>query len=85
MLPAPPTGMFVAPDDAYAAVIVNAGPGQDVFDLLTMVVAADGTGVLKASGAGSEASRVLIKAGNGPATISVYDSSGTVVRELTNP
>jgi hypothetical protein len=79
------TCMFVAPDDAYASVIVNAGPSQEVFDLVTMVVAADGTGVLKASGAGSEASHVLIKAGNGPATITVHDSSGTVVRELARP
>jgi hypothetical protein len=79
------TCMFVAPNDEYASVIVNAGPGQEVFDLVTMVVAADGTGVLKASGAGSEASHVLIKAGNGPATITVYDSSGTAVRELASP
>ena len=79
------TCMFVAPGDEYASVIVNAGPGQDVFDLVTMVVAADGTGVLKAAGAGSEASAVLIKAGNGPATITVYDSSFAAVRELANP
>jgi hypothetical protein len=79
------TCMFVAPDDAYASVIVNAGPGQDVFDLVTMVVAADGTGVVKVAGAGSEASAVMIKAGNGPATITVYDSSFAAMRELANP
>jgi hypothetical protein len=79
------TCMFVAPNDAYASVIVNAGPGQDVFDLVTMVVAADGTGVVKVAGAGSEASAVMIKAGNGPATITVYDSSFAAMRELANP
>ena len=78
------TCMFVAPNDEYAAVIVNAGPGQDVFDLVTLVVTADGTGWIKTAGVGSEASTVQIKAGNGPATVTVYDSSFTAVRELAH-
>jgi hypothetical protein len=74
--------LFVAPGDQYAAVLVNATPSEEDFDRVTMVVSADGTGVLKAEGGGSEASGVLIKAGNGPVSITTYDSTGTAVRDL---
>jgi hypothetical protein len=74
--------LFVAPGDQYAAVLVNATPSEEAFDRVTMVVSADGTGVLKAEGGGSEASGVLIKAGNGPASITTYDSTWTAVRDL---
>jgi hypothetical protein len=74
--------LFVAPGDQYAAVIVNATPSEEAFDRVTMVVNADGTGVLKAAGGGSEASAVLIQAGNGPARITTYDSTWTAVQDL---
>jgi hypothetical protein len=72
----------VAPGDQYAAVILNGTPNEEEFDRVTMYVGADGTGALKAFGGGEYRSGVMISAGKGPASITVYDTTGTAVGDI---
>jgi hypothetical protein len=77
--------MVVAPGDQYAAVVLNGTPNEEAFDRVTMVVGADGVGVVKAFGGGPHPTGVLIKAGGGPASITTFDSAGTAIRDLARP
>ncbi|UCF18633.1 MAG: hypothetical protein JSU87_11870 [Gemmatimonadota bacterium] len=74
--------LSVAPGDQYAAVILNGTPNEDEFDRVTMYVGADGTGALKAFGGGANTGGVLIRAGKGPASITVYDTTGTAIGDI---
>jgi len=66
----------VAPGDQYAAVLLNGTPDQPQFDRVGLFAGADGIGVVKAFGGGANNGGVSIKAGKGPATITVFDSTG---------
>lgn len=77
--------MSVAPDDDYAAVILNGLPGEPQFDRVTMFVGKDGSGSIKAFGGGANNGGVMIRAGRGPAQVQVWDSSGRMVNDLLKP
>ncbi len=47
-----------------------------------MYVGADGQGSIKAFGGGGNHGGVLIRAGNGPASITVYDTTGTAIGDI---
>lgn len=74
--------MTVAPGDQYSAVLLNGTPEEEAFDRVAMYVGADGTGALKAFGAGARPGGVMIQAGVGPTRVAVYDSAGTELRDL---
>ncbi len=74
--------MAVAAGDQYAAVILNGTPGEDVFDRVVMYAGADGTGSIKAFGGKANQGGLLVRAGSGPTSVAVYDSTGTVVADL---
>ena len=74
--------MTVAPRDQYAAVLLNGTPDEEAFDRVAMYVGADGTGALKAFGAGTNPGGVLIQAGVGATRVVVYDSAGNELRDL---
>jgi hypothetical protein len=74
--------MSVAPGDKYAAVILNGTPGEPQFDRVTMYVGADGAGSIKAFGGGANNGGVMIRAGKGPATITVYDTTGKAIGDI---
>jgi hypothetical protein len=74
--------MTVAPNDQFAAFILNGTPSEPQFDRVTMYVGADGAGSIKAFGGGSNNGGVMIRAGKGRASITVYDSTGKTVGEL---
>jgi hypothetical protein len=76
--------MSVAPGDQYAAVILNGTPSEPQFDRVTMYVGADGAGSLKAFGGGANNGGVMIRAGKGPATITVYDTTGTAISDIAS-
>lgn len=75
--------MAVAPGDEYAAVILNGTPGEDVFDRAVLFVGADGRGSIKVFGGRENRGGVMIRAGSGPASVTVYDSTGAAVEDLT--
>jgi hypothetical protein len=76
--------MAVAPNDQYAAFILNGTPAEPQFDRVTMYVGSDGSGSIKAFGGGSNNGGVLIRSGKGPPSMTVYDSAGSkVVSDLT--
>lgn len=74
--------LSIAPDDQYAAVILNANPRYPQYDVATMFAGADGSASLKAFGAGQNTDGVMIRAGKGRARITVYDTSGKSPEEL---
>ncbi len=74
--------MAVAPGDQYAAMILNGTPGEDVFDRVVMFAGADGSGSIKAFGGRANRGGVMIRAGTGPASVTVYDSAGAVVDDI---
>ncbi len=74
--------MSVAPGDQYAAFILNGTPTEEVFDRVTMFVGADGRGSTKVFGGRANRGGVMIRAGKGPASITVYDSTGTAVGDV---
>jgi hypothetical protein len=76
--------MSVAPGDRYAAVILNGTPSEPQFDRVTMYVGADGAGSLKAFGGGANNGGVMIRAGKGPASITVYDTTGKPIGDIAS-
>jgi hypothetical protein len=74
--------MAVAPSDQYAAVILNGTPNEPQFDRVTMYVGADGGGSIKAFGGGNNNSGVMIRAGKGTPSVTVYDSLGKAITDL---
>jgi hypothetical protein len=72
----------VAPGDEYAAVILNGTPKEKDYDRVTMFLGADGTGAIKVMGGNDNNGGVMMTAGNGPAKITVYDTTGTAMRNL---
>lgn len=74
--------MAVAPDDQYAAVMLNGTPREETFDRVGMFLGADGVGVLKAFGGLDSRDGVLIRAGGGMPAIVVFDSTQAEVVDL---
>jgi hypothetical protein len=74
--------MTVAPDDQYAAVLLNGTPREEAYDRVGMFLGSDGVGVLKAFGGLNSADGVSIVAGGGMPTITVYDSVQAEVADL---
>lgn len=74
--------MTVAPEDQYAAVLLNGTPRETAFDRVGMFLGADGVGVLKAFAGVDSNDGVLIKAGGGLPQITVYDSTQTEVMDM---
>lgn len=74
--------MTVAPEDRYAAVLLNGTPREEAFDRVGMFVGADGVGVLKAFAGVDSHDGVLIKAGDGLPQITVYDSTHAEVMDM---
>jgi hypothetical protein len=74
--------LTVAPNDQYAAVILNGTPREPQFDRVVMYVGADGAGVIKAFGGGTNKGGVMLRAGRGPASIMVYDTTGNAIRNV---
>ena len=64
--------------------ILNGTPGEDVFDRVVMYAGADGQGSIKAFGGRANRGGVLIRAGSGPASVTVYDSTGTAIDDLAS-
>lgn len=77
--------MSVAPDDDYAAVILNGLPGEPQFDRVTMFVGKDGSGSIKAFGGGENKGGVMIRAGRGAPKVQVWDTTGTMVGDILQP
>lgn len=67
--------MSVAPNNEYAAMLLNANPSMEGYDQAAMVVKADGSGVIKILGGGANRSGVMLVGGKGPRPIMVYDSA----------
>lgn len=76
--------MTVAPDDQYAAVLLNGTPREETFDRVGMFLGADGVGVLKAFAGLDSHDGVLIKAGDGMPAIVVFDSTQAEVVDLVD-
>lgn len=76
--------MTVAPDDQYAAVLLNGTPREKAYDRVGMFLGADGIGVLKAFGGVASRDGVMIKAGEGMPTVTVFDSTQTEVADLVD-
>lgn len=74
--------MSVAPDDQYAAVLLNGTPREEAFDRVGMFVGADGVGVLKAFGGLDSHDGIFIRAGDGMPKMIVYDSTQSEVMDL---
>lgn len=74
--------LAVAPNDDYAAVILNGTPEEEVFDRAVMFVGADGGGSIKVFGGRENRGGIMMRAGKGPASVTVYDSSGVAVGDL---
>jgi hypothetical protein len=74
--------MTVAGGDQYAAVLLNGTPSEKSFDRVTMFVGADGSGSLKVFGSEVNPGGVMIRSGSGAPSITVYDSSGTVLGDV---
>lgn len=74
--------MAVAPDDQYAAVLLNGTPREQAYDRVGMFLGADGVGVLKAFGGVNSQDGVMIRAGGGLPRITVYDSAQSEVADL---
>ncbi len=74
----------VAPGDQYAAVLLNGTPREAAFDRVAMFVGADGAASLKAFGGLEDRGGVMIRAGSGPASISVYDSTGKAIGDVAD-
>jgi len=77
--------MQVAPKDRYAAVTLNGGPDEDVYDRAAMYVGADGSGSIKVFGGKAARSGVMIRAGESGErlpSLTVYDSAHNAVSDL---
>lgn len=76
--------LSVAPEDKYAAVILNGGPDEKDFDRATMWVDSDGGAVLKAFGGLNNKSGVYIRAGGakGMPSIIPFDTAGKALPDL---
>jgi hypothetical protein len=74
--------MTVAGGDQYAAVLLNGTPREKTFDRVTMFVGADGSGSIKVFGSEVNPGGVMIRSGRGSPSITVYDSSGTVLGDV---
>jgi hypothetical protein len=74
--------LSVAPGDQYAAVILNGTPGEPQYDRVVMFVGADGGGSIKVFGGGENNGGVMMRAGSGMPTVTVYDTTGTPVGDL---
>jgi hypothetical protein len=69
--------MAVAPADQYAAVLINGTPNEEVFDRVVMFAGADGSGSIKVFGGRENRGGVMLRAGTGSPSITMYDSTGT--------
>ncbi|MCU0633599.1 MAG: hypothetical protein MUE41_01895 [Gemmatimonadaceae bacterium] len=74
--------MIVAPDDQYSAIMLNGTPKERDFDRIGMFLGADGQGVIKVYGGGANRGGVELRAGQGPVSIPVYDSTQTAIADL---
>ena len=74
--------LSVAPGDEYAAVILNGLPGEPQYDRVVMFVGEDGHGSIKVFGGGENNGGVLLRAGQGMPSITVYDTTGTPIGEV---
>lgn len=73
--------MTVAPNDQYAATLVNGNPSVEAYDQAAMFVGADGSGVIKIFGGGANQSGVMLVGGKGPRPIKLYDSTQAEIVE----
>jgi hypothetical protein len=71
--------MSVAPGDQYAAVLINGTPGEEVFDRVVMFAGADGSGSIKVFGGRENRGGVMLRAGSGAPSITMYDSTGAAM------
>lgn len=76
--------MSVAPSDQYAAVLLNGTPDEPQFDRVVMYAGADGSGSIKVFGGGTNNGGVMMRAGNGLPKVLVFDTTGTVMRDLAS-
>jgi hypothetical protein len=74
--------MMVEGGDEYAAFLLNGTPGEDVYDRVAMFVGADGAGSIKVFGGKADRGGVMLRAGSGPASVTVYDSTHAVIGNL---
>lgn len=77
--------MTVAPDDQYSAVMLNGTPSEKAFDRVGMFLGADGSGVLKAFGGGTNKGGMMIRGGRGSASLTVFDTAGNRSHDLAAP
>jgi hypothetical protein len=68
--------MSVAAKDAYAAVLVNGTPGEPTFDRIAMFAGQDGRGTIKVFGGRENQGGVMLRAGQGVPSVTLYDSTG---------
>jgi hypothetical protein len=68
--------MSVAPGDQYAAVLLNGTPDQPQFDRVGLFAGADGIGIVKAFGGGTNNGGIRLEAGKGTPVIALYDTTG---------
>ena len=68
--------MSVAPGDQYSAVLLNGTPDQPQFDRVGLFAGADGLGIVKAFGGGSNNGGIRLEAGKGAPVIALYDTTG---------
>jgi hypothetical protein len=68
--------MSVAPGDQYSAVLLNGTPDQPQFDRVGLFAGADGIGIVKAFGGGSNNGGIRLEAGKGSPVIALYDTTG---------
>ncbi len=74
--------MSVASGDGYAAVMLNGTPKEKQFDRVGLFVGADGRGLVKAFGGGTNESGVMLVGGKGPARVVLTDTTGKPARDL---
>jgi hypothetical protein len=77
--------MAVAPGDQYAAVLINGTPNEEVFDRVAMFAGADGSGSIKVFGGRENRGGVMLRAGSGAPSITMFDSTGTPVVDPGTP
>ena len=73
----------VAPNDQYTAIMLNGTPAERDFDRIGMFLGADGTGAIKVFGGGVNRGGVMMRAGKGPASITVYDTLQKAIGDVS--
>ncbi|HYV98476.1 MAG TPA: hypothetical protein VE967_13525 [Gemmatimonadaceae bacterium] len=74
--------LTLAPNDQYAAFILQGGPNEKDFDRVAMYLDATGIGALKAFGGFANRNGILMQAGKGALSVALYDSAGKEVGDL---